>query len=130
MSDPAILSSRALVKRFGGFVALEAIDRAAAEGVTIYAPVPEPRKEGVDRHAPKPWDSAATAEWRQRMGTAAAKRLYKQRASTIETINGELKTERGLGRLVVRGLRKVQCLALWSALAYNVVHFGPLLLSG
>jgi transposase len=114
----------------GDFVALEAIDRAAAEGVTIYAPVPEPRKEGVDRHAPKPWDSAATAEWRQRMGTAAAKRLYKQRASTIETINGELKTERGLGRLVVRGLRKVQCLALWSALAYNVVHFGPLLLSG
>jgi hypothetical protein len=64
------------------------------------------------------------------MGTAAAKRLYKQRASTIETINGELKTQRGLGRLVVRGLRKVQCLALWSALAYNVVHFGPLLLGG
>jgi transposase len=114
----------------GGFVALEAIDRAAAEETTIYAPVPEPRNAGVDRHAPKPWDSAATAEWRQRMGTAAAKRVYKQRASTIETINGELKTERGLGRLVVRGLRKVQCLALWSALAYNVVHFGPLLLSG
>jgi transposase len=114
----------------GGFVALEAIDRAAAEETTIYAPVPEPRNAGGDRHAPKPWDSAATAEWRQRMGTAAAKRLYKQRASTIETINGELKTQRGLGRLVVRGLRKVQCLALWSALAYNVVHFGPLLLSG
>ena len=114
----------------GGFVALEAIDRAAAEETTIDAPVPEPRDAGVDRHAPKPWDSAATAEWRQRMGTAAAKRLYKQRASTIETINGELKAERGLGRLVVRGLRKVRCLALWSALAYDVVHFGPLLLSG
>ena len=60
----------------------------------------------------------------------AAKQVYKQRSSTIETINGELKTERGLDRLLVRGLRKVQCAALWSALAYNVVHFGPFLLEG
>lgn len=114
----------------GGFVTLEAIERAAVEEVTVYAPVPKPRKAGVDRHIPKPSDSAAVAEWRQRMGTAAAKQVYKQRGSTIETINGELKTERGLGRLLVRGLRKVQCMALWSALAYNVVHFGPNLLSG
>ena len=93
-------------------------------------PVPKPRKAGVDRYAPKPTDSAAVAEWRQRMGTKAAKQVYKQRSSTIETINGELKTERGLGPLLVRGLRKVQCAALWSALAYNVVHFGPILLDG
>jgi hypothetical protein len=79
---------------------------------------------------PKPGDSAAVAQWRQRMGTAAAQQLYKQRGSTIETINGELKTERGLGRLLVRGLRKAQYVALWSALANNVVHFGPILLSG
>ena len=31
---------------------------------------------------------------------------------------------------MVRGLRKVQCAALWSVLAYNIVHFGPLLLDG
>src|SRR3954466_8325674 len=61
----------------GGFVSLEAIDRAAAEETTIYAPVPKPRKAGVDRHIPKPRDSAAAAEWRQRMGTAAAKQVYK-----------------------------------------------------
>jgi transposase len=114
----------------GGFVTLGEIERAAAEEVTVYAPVPQPRKAGVDRHVPKPTDSAAVAQWRQRMGTPAAKQLYKQRSSTIETINGELKTYRGLGRLLVRGLSKVQCAALWSALAYNVVHFGPILLSG
>jgi Transposase DDE domain len=114
----------------GGFVSLEGIERAAAEEVTIYAPVPKPRKAGVDRYVPKPTDSAAVAQWRQRMGTPAAKQLYKQRSSTIETINGELKTERGLNRVLVRGLRKVQCVALWSALAYNVVHFAPILLSG
>jgi transposase len=114
----------------GNVVTLEGIDRAAVEEVTIYAPVPKPRKAGVDRYVPKPTDSAAVAAWRQRMGTAAARALYKQRSSTIETINGELKTERGLGRLLVRGLGKVQCVALWSVLAYNVVHFAPILLAG
>jgi transposase len=114
----------------GGFVSLEAIGRAAAEEVTVYMPVPKPRKAGVDPYTPKPTDSEAVAQWRQRMGTQATKQLYKQRSSTIETINGELKTERGLNRLLVRGLRKVQCVALWSALAYNAVHFGPILLSG
>ena len=114
----------------GGFVTLEAIDRAAVEEVTVFAPVPKPRKPGVDRSAPKSTDSEAVGEWRQRMGTPVAKAVSKQRSSTIETINGELKTERGLGRLLVRGLKKVQCAALWSALAYNVVHFGPILLSG
>ena len=114
----------------GNVVTLEGIDRAAVEEVTIYAPVPQPRKAGVDRFVPKPSDSAAVSEWRQRMGTAAAQALSKQLSATIETINGELKTERGLGRLLVRGLGKVQCVALWSALAYSVVHFLPMLLRG
>ena len=114
----------------GGFCRLESIERAAVEEVVIYVPVPEPRKAGVDRYAPKPTDSAAVAEWRQRMGTDAAKGVYKQRSSTVETINGELKTYRGLVPLLVRGLRKVQCAALWSALAYNIVHFAPYLLEG
>jgi transposase len=114
----------------GGFVSFEAIDRAAAEEVTFFAPVPEPRKAGVDRYLPKATASAAVAQWRQRMGTTAAKGIYKQRSSTIETINGELKCQRGLVPILVRGLRKVQCAALWSALAYNVVHFSPILLSG
>jgi transposase len=112
----------------GGFISLESIERAAAEEVTVYMPVPKPRNLGVNPFTPKPTDSEAVAQWRQRMGTQATQQLYKQRSSTIETINGELKTERGLNRLLVRGLSKVQCAALWSALAYNVVHFGPILL--
>jgi transposase len=114
----------------GGFIALEAIERAAAEEVIVYMPVPKPRKAGANPYTPKPTDSEAVAQWRQRMGTRATQQLYKQRSSTIETINGELKTERGLNRVLVRGLRKVQCVALWSALAYNVAHFSPILLSG
>ena len=113
----------------GGYVGLDQIDAAAAEGVTVYAPVPQPRKEGVDRHQPKPTDSEAVAAWRQRMGTPEAKALYKQRAATSETPNGECKTYRGLGPMLVRGLKKVRCIALWSALAYNFVHFGVRLIA-
>src|SRR5205823_7823587 len=76
----------------GGFVSLEAIERAAAEEVTVSMPVPKPRKAGVDPYTPKPTDSEAVVQWRQRMGTPAAQQLDQQRSSTIETINGELKT--------------------------------------
>jgi transposase len=110
----------------GGYVKLDDLDRAAATEppVTLYMPVPKPRKEGTDPHEPKKTDSEAAAEWRQRMGTPAAKAIYKERASTIETVNGELKTERGLQPFRVRGLSKVRCVSLWCALAYNIMHFG------
>ena len=41
------------------------------------------------------------------MQTDAAKVLYKQRAVTIETINGDLKEHRGLTCFRVRGLQRV-----------------------
>jgi transposase len=112
----------------GGYVSLAEVDAAGEANVTLYAPVPKPRKQGVDPHQPKPGDSAAVAAWRQRMGTPEAQAIYRQRASTIETINGDLKTYRGLGRLLVRGVAKAQCQLLWCALAYNLMHFGERLL--
>jgi len=111
----------------GGFVKLEAIDQAAADGTTVYMPVPKTRKEGSDPHQPKKGDSEAVAAWRKRMGTTEAKAIYKERGSTIETVNAELKTQRGLGPFNVRGLNKARCVVLWSVLAYNVVHFGSTL---
>jgi Transposase DDE domain len=62
------------------------------------------------------------------MATAEAKQISTQRAATIETANGELKTQRGMGRFLVRGLKKARCVALWSVLAYHVVHLGVKLL--
>lgn len=114
----------------GGYVNLEEIDRAAAEQVQLIMPVPKPRKEGVDPHAAKKDDSPAVGEWRQRMGTEEAKATYKLRASTIETVNAETKTYRGLNGILVRGLDKVHCLALLAALAYNMIHFASELLEG
>lgn len=106
----------------GGYVRLEDIERATASGTTVYAP-PQSSK-GVDSYRVHAGDSPAVAAWRERMGSAEGQRIYRERASTCETINGDLRTYRGLGRLLVRGLSKVRSLALWSALAYNVLHFG------
>ena len=64
------------------------------------------------------------AAWRVRMAGETAKAIYRQRAASVETANGECKTYRGLTQALVRGIDKVRCLALWSALAYNVMHFG------
>jgi hypothetical protein len=114
----------------GGFLVLEEIDRAAEAGVTVFAPPPAPRdpsKAGT-QYDPKPSDSPAQAQWRARMAGDAAKTIYKERAATIETVNADLKQHRGLVQLTVRGLAKAKCIALWCALAYNLMHFGPALL--
>jgi transposase len=111
----------------GGYVNLDVIDRAQERNVALFMPVPQPNKEGIDRFAPRANDSPAVAQWRTRMASEAAQAIYQQRASTSETINADLRTYRGLGRFLVRGLKKVQCVALWSALAYNLMHFAGVL---
>ncbi len=59
--------------------------------------------------------------WKERMITPQAKEKYKQRAATIEWANA-LARNRGLYRLLVRGLRKVEAILLWYALAHNLVQ--------
>lgn len=115
----------------GGFLVLEEIDRAADSQVTVYAPPPKPRdpaKAGTE-YQPKPTDSPAQAQWRQRMGSEEGKGIYKQRGATSETVNADLKQHRGLVQLTVRGLTKVRSVALWCALAYNLLHFAAALTS-
>jgi hypothetical protein len=108
----------------GGYIGLENVDAAAADNATLYAPVPRPKKQEVDRFQPKSTDSPAVGDWRVRMGTAIAQAIYKDRSSTVETVNGECKSYRGLDPFLVRGLHKVRSVSLWVALAYNFVHFG------
>ena len=105
----------------GGFVSLQDIEAAQAppRGTRVYAPVPSPKDPQRDRHAPLPADGEQVREWRARMGTEAAKGVYRQRASTVEGVNAQARN-RGLIRLLVRGLRKVKAVALWLAIAHNL----------
>lgn len=111
----------------GGYANHQAIATATDQGVAFYAPVMHPKtKEGqeVDPYAPRQGDSPAVIAWRQRMALPESQALYKLRAATSETCNADLKGHRGLGPFRVRGLNKVLSVALWSALAYNLLHFG------
>jgi hypothetical protein len=107
----------------GGFVRLEDIEevQGGEKNCQVYAPVPKPKKEGVERYEAKRGDSAEVAEWRVRMGTAAAKETYKQRGATAECVNAQAHN-RGLVQLGVRGLEKVRLIALWFATAHNMAR--------
>jgi transposase len=110
----------------GGYLTFDDIDQAAEQDVTLYVPPKPPRDQQKfgSEFVPRDSDSDAVKQWRQRMGGDEAKEIYKERAATSETINADLKTHRGLVQLTVRGLAKANCVALWCALAYNLMHFG------
>lgn len=107
----------------GGFVKHEDIDIVSAPevGSIVYAPVVQPKDPSNDRYAPHPKDSPAVAAWRQRMQTAEAQAIYRDRAATAECVNA-LARNRGLRQFLVRGLAKVKASALWYALAHNVLR--------
>jgi hypothetical protein len=63
------------------------------------------------------------------MGTEEAKKIYRERGATVETVNGDLKEHRGLRQFKVRGKPKVLCVALLAALTYNLLHFADHLLT-
>ena len=114
----------------GGYLRMQDIEEAHEQGVELFVPA-KPAKNKANRGRewePKPGDSEAILAWKKRMSSAEGKEIYKQRAATSETVNGDLRTHRGLTQILVRGASKTKCVALWCALAYNVMHFGTKLL--
>jgi transposase len=106
----------------GGFTKREDIERVQAGGkCKVYAPVAKPKKETVDRYEPKATDGEGVAEWRKRMGTKKAKKIYKERAATAECVNAQARN-RGLRQFMVRGLEKVKSVATWFAIAQNMAR--------
>jgi len=83
--------------------------------------VPKPKDAAIDPHAPKPTDSPAVADWRERMGTDQAKVIDKDRAATAECVSA-LARNRGLNPFRVRGTAKVRCVLLWQALTHNLLR--------
>lgn len=103
----------------GGYPDAATIEALDQRGITFYAPVPA--RGEADPFQPRPQDSAATRRWRERMNTPDAKEIYKQRAPTSERVNADVRTHRTLDRLLVRGLGKVNCVALWNAITFNLL---------
>ena len=107
----------------GGYAKKADIAQVSAPevGVTVYAPVQQPKKAGQDRYARRADDGDEVADWRARMGTEPAQRIYKERAATAECTNAQARN-RGLRQFLVRGLAKVRAVALWFALAHNLMR--------
>jgi transposase len=115
----------------GGYMRKDDIERAHKQRVELFVPpksAKSPQNRGRELE-PKRGDSEAVLAWKQRMASEAGKETYKERAATSETVNADLRTHRGLTPFTVRGLDKIKCVTLWCALAYNIMHFGTVLLS-
>ena len=104
----------------GGCFTRETITDAAAQGVTIYAPLS--KRPGGPTAKPRRYDSPALREWRARMTTPDAQQIYRARAATAEWVNADARTHRTLTHIPVRGLQKVHTWALWMALAHNMIR--------
>ncbi len=114
----------------GGYIKMSDLEGAHQQGVELYMP-PKPARKAERRGRElevKPGDSAAVQAWKRRMASAEGQEIYRQRAATSETVNADLRCYRGLTPMTVRGLNKMRCVALWCALAYNLLHFGAALL--
>ncbi len=115
----------------GGYMRAEDIERAHAHGVELFVP-PKPARQAERKGRelePRRGDTEAVRGWKRRMASEAGKEIYKERAATSETVNADLRSYRGLTQITARGLAKIKCVVLWCALAYNLMHFGAVLLS-
>ena len=94
--------------------------------VTVYMPPPPERPEQElkpeslrRRQHNRRREPEAVKHWRARMQTDDAKEIFKRR-KLIERIHAHYKN-RALARITVRGLIKTQAVALWHALANNLM---------
>ena len=102
-------------------IALASREQGAVE---VYAPPPEDRDDVKPetlkrRAAERVKEPQVLKDWRQRMDTGEGQTIYRRR-KFIELVNAHIKN-RGFDRLNVRGLVKAKILALWQALAHNIL---------
>lgn len=106
-----------------GFAKKEDVETLASEPgrCAVYMPVPAPKtRDGKPSMNPQ-LDSESVVEWKERMATEEAQKVYKERASTAECVNAQMRN-RGCQQFVVRGINKVNAVLLLFALAHNLVR--------
>jgi len=103
---------------------IAALTAHAAGPVKVFAPTPTERDDVsprtlAKRKSQRAREPESVKEWRSRMGTAEGQEVYGLR-KLIERINANLKNH-GFGFIPVRGLIKAKAVALWHALANNLM---------
>lgn len=108
-----------------GYRKIDDIEKAAKlnKNCKVYIPLMESKEsKGSSK------ESDEIKEWRLRMEKEEAKVIYRERAGTAECVNA-IARNRGFQKFLVRGLEKVQCVALIFALTHNIMR-GISLISG
>jgi transposase len=104
----------------GGFINGKSITALQRDHhIVVYAP-PKASTGNRDPAAPVKGDTPEQAEWRARMATDEAKQIYRQRGATIECVNAHAR-QRRLYSITVRGRAKARTIALWYAVAHNLM---------
>jgi hypothetical protein len=105
---------------------IEALAGHPAGPVTVYMPPTSEKPEAElgpkgreSRHYTRAREPQAVKDWRARMQTEEGRAVFGRR-KLIERIHAHYK-HRGLNRLTVAGLIKTQAVALWHALANNLM---------
>jgi hypothetical protein len=109
----------------GGYPKHEAIEQLSLRGTQAVVPPARSRNPEFDPLAPQAGDTAPLTAWRKLMASTQGQQLYKRRAASVECANAQLR-RRGLQRLNVRGLLKARAVALWHALAHNLMRIRSL----
>ncbi|TXT43889.1 MAG: transposase [Limisphaerales bacterium] len=102
----------------GGHAKAEDITTLKGMGVDVLVPPPENAKS-IDKLKAE-GAGAEVINWRERMNTPAAAKAYRARAGLCELANAHQKSHHGLTQFLVRGLDKVTCVTLLSAIAFNL----------
>jgi transposase len=110
----------------GGHAKNEDIAAVRAKGVDVLVPPPEKAKpiEQLRQQGAEP----EVIAWREQMQTPEAKEKYRARAGLCELSNAHQKSHHALTQFVVRGVDKVTCVVLLSAIASNVTQHAAHLL--
>jgi len=103
---------------------IAALAEHAAGPVKVFTPIPTERDDVTpgtlaNRIRKRAREPESVKEWRSHMATQDGKEVYRLR-KLIERINANLKNH-GFGFLPVRGLIKTKAVALWHALANNLM---------
>lgn len=106
----------------GGFSNRDAITHMEQRGIQVFAPVTKPRNPNTDPYARRRDDNDQLAQWRARMGTEEAKRIYSERGAVAECINADQRRWRNMQRMPSTGIDKALAHARLGALLHNILR--------
>jgi len=108
----------------GAYATKQGVTAVESNGTKVVSTIPrreQLEKRGKDPHSQQKGETPEYAQFRARMAEAEYQQLYQSRPSVAEFPNADCRN-RNLRQFRVRGKAKVKAVALWHALAFNLMR--------